>query len=101
MIFNSRYCEMGLWTVAPERIQSSACSLYKIPLQLIEQGAKETVSVVQKPFNTLGGFVPDLSVADKSSDQNTKIPDEENTMQQETHGGLKWEVPLPRIPHIG
>lgn len=67
---------MGLWTVVPERLQSPMCSLYKAPLQLIEQGSTGTISVIQAPINTMNEFVSDfksdLNIANKSTNQNTK-----------------------------
>ncbi|XP_072763552.1 carboxylesterase 1D [Anoplolepis gracilipes] len=101
---NFRYCEMGLWTVVPERLQSPMCSLYKVPLQLIEQGAKETVSVIQEPVNTINEFVPDLTsgfnVANKSTNQNTNKPNEVDT-QDKTNGGLPKIPTIPRLPFAG
>lgn len=103
MLFHSRYCEMGLWTVAPERLQSPVCQLYKVPLQLIEQGA----SVIQKPIDTIAEFVPDLKsglkVANKSTEQNTEEPRKEDkedsaTRSETKDGGLLPKVPVPRIP---
>lgn len=95
---------MGLWTVAPERLQSPACSLYKVPLQLIEQSAKGTISVIQKPLNTLGGFVPNLkpglNVAENSTNENIELKksNKQDSQQKETQGGLLSKVPIPRIP---
>lgn len=95
---NFRYCEMGLWTVVPERLKSPMCSLYKAPLQLIEQGAKGTISVIQEPINTVNEFVPDLTsgfnIANKSINQNTEEPNKENTTQHKTNGGLLPKVPI-------
>ncbi|KMR04806.1 carboxylesterase 3 [Lasius niger] len=99
---NFRYCEMGLWTVVPERLQSPMCSLYKAPLQLIEQGAKETVSVIQEPINTMNELVPDfksgLNIANKSINQNTEEPNKEDTTQHKTNSKLLPKVPIPQIP---
>ncbi|XP_014481902.1 PREDICTED: liver carboxylesterase 1-like [Dinoponera quadriceps] len=102
---NFRYCEMGLWTVVPERLQSPACSLYKVPLQLIQQGSKEAISVVQKPIDTLGGLVPGLkpglNVVDKPTNQNTEGNNNRKNTIQKTHDELSSKVPLPRIPFLG
>ncbi|KAG5346414.1 EST1E Carboxylesterase, partial [Acromyrmex charruanus] len=95
---NFRYCEMGLWTAVPERLQSPTCSLYKVPLQLIQQGAKETISIIQKPIDTLNTFVPKsgLNTADKSTDQNTEKP-KKDTMKQ-TNNRLLPKIPVPKVP---
>lgn len=93
---------MGLWTVVPKRLQSPMCNLYKVPLQLIEQSAKGTVSVIQKPLDTLGGFVPDLKsgLNDTGKLTNRNIEGSNKGMAQEkTHNGLLSKV--PRIPLIG
>lgn len=93
---------MGLWTVVPERLQSPMCSLYKAPLQLIEQGAKETVSVIQEPINTMNELVPDfksgLNIANKSINQNIEEPNKEDTTQHKTNSKLLPKVPIPQIP---
>ena len=94
---------MGLWTVVPERLQSSMCSLYKVPLQLVEQGAKETVSVIQKPVDTLDEFVPDLksgNTANESTNRNSEKTNKEESTQDKTNGKLP-KVPIPRIPFTG
>ncbi|XP_012539857.1 pyrethroid hydrolase Ces2a [Monomorium pharaonis] len=100
---NFRYCEMGLWTVAPERLQSSTCSLYKVPLKLIEQGAKETKSVIEKPLDTLDKFVPKsgLNIAGKSTDRKIEEPKRADTTQQKTNNRLLTKVPIPQIPFGG
>lgn len=89
---------MGLWTVVPERLESPMCSLYKKSLQLIEQGAKETISVIQEPIDTMNEFVPDLksglNIANKSINQNTKGTNKENTTQHKTNGRLLPKVPI-------
>lgn len=92
---------MGLWTVVPERLQSPACSLYKVPLQLIEQGAKETISVIQKPVDTLNEFVPKsgLNIAGKSTDQNTEKSKKNDTTQRKTNDEVLPKV--PKIPFLG
>lgn len=101
-----RYCEMGLWTVAPERLQSPVCSLYKIPLQLLEQGARGTASVIQKPVDTLGGFIPDLTSGrnNNSTNRNIEEPNKSNkktTTEQTMTDGVLPQMPVPRIPFIG
>lgn len=92
---------MGLWTVAPERLQSSACSLYKVPLKLIEQGTKGTASMIQKPLDTITGFVPGLQsgldTANVSKDRNTGEPNKD-TAQRKTQEG---QLTIPRIPFVG
>ncbi|EFN90036.1 Liver carboxylesterase 1 [Harpegnathos saltator] len=102
---NFRYCEMGLWTVAPERLQSSMCSLYKVPLQLLQQGVKGTASMIEKPLGTLGGFASGLqsglNFADKSENQNTKVPREENKTQEGSRDRLLSKAPIPQIPFFG
>ncbi|KAL0122833.1 hypothetical protein PUN28_007486 [Cardiocondyla obscurior] len=100
---NFRYCEMGLWAVEPERLQSSACSLYKVPLQLIEQSAKGTISVIQKPINTFNKFVPksDLNIAGKSTDQNTEKPEKKDTTQRKPNDEILPKIPVPHIPFGG
>lgn len=96
---------MGLWTVVPERLQSPMCSLYKVPLQLIKQGAKGTISVIQEPINTINEFVPDfksdLNVANKSTNRNTEESNKEDITQHKTNGRLLSKVPMPRIPFAG
>lgn len=96
---------MGLWTVVPERLQSPMCSLYKIPLQLIEQGSTGTISVIQAPINTMNEFVPDfksdLNVTNKSINQNIKEPNEKDIAQHKTNGRLIPKVPLSQIPFVG
>lgn len=93
---------MGLWTALPERLKSPACSLYKVPLQLIEQGANETISVIQKPVNTLNEFVPKsgLNIPGKSTDQNTEKSEKKDTAQQKTSDEVLPKVPnrLPKVP---
>lgn len=92
---------MGLWTAVPERLQSPTCSLYKVPLQLIQQGAKETISIIQKPIDTLNTFVPKSgNTADKSTDQNTEKP-KEDTTKQKTNNRLLPQIPIPQIPFGG
>ncbi|GAB1866924.1 Carboxylesterase 3 [Camponotus japonicus] len=102
---NFRYCEMGLWTVVPERLQSPMCSLYKAPLQLIKQGTTGTISVIQEPINIMNEFIPDLksdlNIANQSTNQNTKEPNKENTAQRKTNGRLLPKVPIPSIPFAG
>jgi len=108
LYINSRYCEMGLWTAVSERLQSPTCSLYKVPLQLIQQGAKETISIIQKPIDTLNTFVPKsgFNIADKSTNQNTEKP-KEDTTKQKTNNRLLPKVPpiskvlIPQIPFGG
>ncbi|XP_050455597.1 carboxylesterase 1D-like [Cataglyphis hispanica] len=99
---NFRYCEMGLWTVMPERLQSPMCSLYKVPLQLIKQG---TISVIQEPINTITDFVPDfksdLNIANKSINRNIEESNKEDITQHKTNGRLLPKVPIPRIPFAG
>lgn len=98
---------MGLWTVVPERLLSPACSLYEVPLQLIEQGAKGTMSVIQKPIDTLNELVPKsgLNIASKSTDGNTGKPKKKDTTQEKTNDGLSKipvpQIPVPQIPFIG
>lgn len=93
---------MGLWTAVPERLQSPTCSLYKVPLQLIEQGAKETISVVQKPVDTFNEFVPKpgLNIAGKSTDQKTEEPKKKNATQRKMNDRLP-KIPIPQIPFAG
>ncbi|XP_011882207.1 PREDICTED: carboxylesterase 1E [Vollenhovia emeryi] len=101
---NFRYCEMGLWTVVPERLQSPMCSLYKVPLQLIEQGAKGTISVIQKPINTFNEFIPKAGshdIAGKSTDRSTEEPKKTDTAQQKTNDKLLPKIPVPQIPFVG
>ncbi|KAM0727023.1 Carboxylesterase 1D [Formica fusca] len=102
---NFRYCEMGLWTGVPERLQSPMCSLYKVPFQLIEQGAKGTISVIQEPIDMVNEFVPDLksglNVANKSTNRNTEESNKEDITQHKTNGKLLSKVPIPRIPFAG
>lgn len=90
---------MGLWTVVPERLQSPICSLYEVPLQLIEQGAKGTMSVIQKPIDTFNEFIPksDLNIASKSTDENTEESKKKDTMQEKANDGLP-KIPVPKIP---
>lgn len=89
---------MGLWTVVPERLQSPMCSLYKAPLQLIEQGTTGTISVIQEPINTVNEFIPDfksgLNIANKSINQNSKEPNKENTAEHKTNDRLLPKAPL-------
>lgn len=94
---------MGLWTAVPERLQSPACSLYKVPLQLIKQGAKGTISVIQKPIDTINEFVPKsgLNITGKSTNQTTEKPNENDTTQQKAKDNLLPKVPIPRIPFLG
>jgi len=94
---------MGLWTVVPERLQSPTCSLYKVPLQLVEQGAKGTISVVQKPINTFDEFVPKsgLNIAGKSINRNIEESKKKDTTQQKTNDRLLSKVPIPQIPFAG
>jgi len=101
---NFRYCEMGLWTVVPERLQSPTCSLYKVPLQLIEQTAKGTISVMQKPVDTFNELVPNsgLNLGGKSTDQNNEKPKTEDTTQKKTNDGMLPKIPkIPQIPFGG
>ncbi|XP_011160598.1 cocaine esterase [Solenopsis invicta] len=99
---NFRYCEMGLWTVVPERLQSSTCSLYKVPLQLINQGAKETISVIQNPLDKFNKFVPKsgLNIASQSTDQNIEKPKKNDTMDRKTNSRLP-KVPILKVPFAG
>lgn len=94
---------MGLWTAVPERLQSPACSLYKVPLQLIKQGTKGTISVIQKPVDTINEFVPKsgLNIAGKLTNQNTKKTNKNDTIQQKANDNLLPKVPVSRIPFIG
>ncbi|XP_077258443.1 cocaine esterase [Temnothorax americanus] len=95
---NFRYCEMGLWTVVPERLKSPICNLYKVPVQLIEQGAKGTISVIQKPVDSVNEFIPKsgLNVANKLTDQNIEEPKKKDTTQRKTNDLPK--VLVPQIP---
>lgn len=96
---------MGLWTGVPERLQSPMCSLYKVPFQLIEQGAKGTISVIQEPIDRVNEFVPDLksglNVANKSTNRDTEESNKEDITQHKTNGKLLSKVPIPRIPFAG
>lgn len=93
---------MGLWTVVPERLQSPMCSLYEVPLQLLEQGAKGTISVIQKPIDTFNELVPisSLDIAGKSTDKNTEESKKKDTAEQKTNDGLP-KIPVPKIPFFG
>lgn len=94
---------MGLWTVIPDRLQSSMCSLYKVPLQLIEQTAKGTISVMHKPVDTFNELVPGsgLNLGGKSTDQNTEKPETKDTTQQKENDEILPKIPkIPKIPQI-
>lgn len=91
---------MGLWTVAPERLKSPICSLYKVPLQLLEQGAKGAISVLQKPVGVFSEMVPNLKSdsASGSMNRNTEESNEKNAKQRKTNGGL---LSVPSVPFLG
>ncbi|KAK2578728.1 hypothetical protein KPH14_007804 [Odynerus spinipes] len=60
---NFRYCEMGLWTGLAERLQSPICTLFKSTSQVVNtvgEGAKETIDVIGKPIEKIGGVVPNI-----------------------------------------
>ncbi|EZA50950.1 Neuroligin-4, X-linked [Ooceraea biroi] len=94
---NFRYCEMGLWTVMPERLKSPICSLYEVPLQLIEQGAKGTMSALQKPVDVFSGMMPNLKSdnANRSMGRNTEESKiDKSATQPKKNGGLLTGVPF-------
>jgi len=87
---------MGLWTAMPERLQSPMCSLYKVPLQLIKQGTKGTISALQKPIDAFSRVVPILKSdnTNRSIDQDTEG---KNAMKQKTNNGLLTKTPSIRF----
>jgi len=75
------------------------CNLYKIPVQLIKKGTKETISVLQKPINVFGGVVPILksdngSIPNGSIDQNTE---EKSAMKEKTNNDLLTKITSTRF----
>nr|XP_012231334.1 PREDICTED: liver carboxylesterase 2 isoform X1 [Linepithema humile]XP_012231335.1 PREDICTED: liver carboxylesterase 2 isoform X2 [Linepithema humile] len=86
---NFRYCEMGLWTVAPERFESALCSVSNVLPQLIDQGTKGTASVINKPINALNELIPEVKEANV----------ENKTQPTKPNGGILPKV--PRIPFAG
>lgn len=89
---------MGLWTGVPERLQSPICSLYEVSLQMIEQAANGTISVIQKPIDTLTEFASKSGLTGKSTDQNTEEPKEKNATEPKKDDKLLPKVPIPKIP---
>lgn len=91
---------MGLWTGVPERLKSPICTLFKVPLQLIKQGAEGTMSVVKKPINTLDGLVPDFASGNNSEDKLTNTKEDTKKLNKDTMPKKKNETPISKIPRI-
>lgn len=90
---------MGLWTVMPERLESPACRLYNMSLQMMAQGAKETISVLHKPVDVFGGVVPNLKPSERNESNaggNAEVSSDRNATQRKTNGGL-----LPKVSIFG
>lgn len=56
---------MGLWTGLTERLQSPICNLFKSTFEVVNtanEGAKETVDVIEKPTDNIAETIPGIMV---------------------------------------
>lgn len=54
-----RFCEMGLWTGAVERLNSASCDILKVTTESIERlqtGTKKIVNIVSSPIDNIGNI---------------------------------------------
>lgn len=61
---NFRYCEIGLWIGAVDRLNSASCSVLKVTTETVERLSTEIVDLVSSPVDTIenigGKFIPKI-----------------------------------------